>query len=150
MGRETGSLQLLAPLLLTGGKGADLVIRGNVVLNTYRRQKHIHTHTHERSRRHDRVSSLQGPLDPGASSERTLSPLETAPVCVYLVAGTLCPLTDSTHPHEHHTCSMPTYYDGHEPPPHTSYDYDKIKTKPYEGCLHLHTGKTKKKTLWTD
>jgi hypothetical protein len=34
MGRETDSLQLLAPLLLTGGKGADLVIRGNVVLNT--------------------------------------------------------------------------------------------------------------------
>jgi hypothetical protein len=34
MGRETSSLQLLAPLLLTGGKGADLVIRGNVVLNT--------------------------------------------------------------------------------------------------------------------
>jgi hypothetical protein len=33
MGRETDSLQLLAPLLLTGGKGADLVIRGNVVLN---------------------------------------------------------------------------------------------------------------------
>jgi hypothetical protein len=32
-GRETGSLHLLAPLLLTGGKGADLVIRGNVVLN---------------------------------------------------------------------------------------------------------------------
>jgi hypothetical protein len=30
----TGSLHLLAPLLLTGGKGADLVIRGNVVLNT--------------------------------------------------------------------------------------------------------------------
>jgi hypothetical protein len=34
MGRETGPLQLLAPLLLTGGKGTDLVIRGNVVLNT--------------------------------------------------------------------------------------------------------------------
>jgi hypothetical protein len=34
MGRETSTLQLLAPLLLTGGKGADLVIRGNVVLNT--------------------------------------------------------------------------------------------------------------------
>jgi hypothetical protein len=34
LGRETSSLQLLAPLLLTGGKGADLVIRGNVVLNT--------------------------------------------------------------------------------------------------------------------
>jgi hypothetical protein len=34
MGRETDSLHLLAPLLLTGGKGADLVIRGNVVLNT--------------------------------------------------------------------------------------------------------------------
>jgi hypothetical protein len=34
MGRETGPLQLLAPLLPTGGKGADLVIRGNVVLNT--------------------------------------------------------------------------------------------------------------------
>jgi hypothetical protein len=33
MGKETGSLHL-APLLLTGGKGADLVIRGNVVLNT--------------------------------------------------------------------------------------------------------------------
>jgi hypothetical protein len=33
MGRETSTLQLLAPLLLTGGKGADLVIRGNVVLN---------------------------------------------------------------------------------------------------------------------
>jgi hypothetical protein len=33
MWRETGSLQLLTPLLLTGGKGADLVIRGNVVLN---------------------------------------------------------------------------------------------------------------------
>jgi hypothetical protein len=33
MGRETGSLHLLAPLLMTGGKGADLVIRGNVVLN---------------------------------------------------------------------------------------------------------------------
>jgi hypothetical protein len=32
MGRETGTLQLLASLLLTGGKGADLVIRGNVVL----------------------------------------------------------------------------------------------------------------------
>jgi hypothetical protein len=34
MGRETGSLHLLAPLLLTGGKGADLVVRGNVVLNS--------------------------------------------------------------------------------------------------------------------
>ena len=34
MGRETGSLHL-APLLLTGGKGADLVIRGNVVLNNF-------------------------------------------------------------------------------------------------------------------
>jgi hypothetical protein len=33
MGRETGLLQLLAPLLLTGGKRADLLIRGNVVLN---------------------------------------------------------------------------------------------------------------------
>jgi hypothetical protein len=33
MGRETGLPQLLAPLLLTEGKGADLVIRGNVVLN---------------------------------------------------------------------------------------------------------------------
>jgi hypothetical protein len=33
MGRETDTVQLLAPLLLTGGKGADLVIRGNVVLN---------------------------------------------------------------------------------------------------------------------
>jgi hypothetical protein len=33
MGRETGTLQLLVPNLLTGGKGADLMIRGNVVLN---------------------------------------------------------------------------------------------------------------------
>jgi hypothetical protein len=33
MGRETGLLQLLAPLLLTGGKIADLVIRGNLVIN---------------------------------------------------------------------------------------------------------------------
>jgi hypothetical protein len=35
MGRKTGPLHLLAPLLLPGGKGADLVIRGNVVLNIY-------------------------------------------------------------------------------------------------------------------
>jgi hypothetical protein len=35
MGRETSSLHLLAPLLLTGGKGADLVICGNVVLNRF-------------------------------------------------------------------------------------------------------------------
>jgi hypothetical protein len=34
MGRETGTLQLLTPLLLTGGKGTDLVIRGDVVLNS--------------------------------------------------------------------------------------------------------------------
>jgi hypothetical protein len=34
MGRETGSLHLLAPLLLTEGKGADLVIRGNVARST--------------------------------------------------------------------------------------------------------------------
>jgi hypothetical protein len=34
VGRETGCLHLLASLLLTGGKGADLVIRDNVVLNT--------------------------------------------------------------------------------------------------------------------
>jgi hypothetical protein len=34
MGRETGLLQLLAPLLLTGGNGVDLVIRGAIVLNT--------------------------------------------------------------------------------------------------------------------
>jgi hypothetical protein len=34
MGRETDSLHLLAPLLLMGGMGADLVIRGNVVLNS--------------------------------------------------------------------------------------------------------------------
>jgi hypothetical protein len=31
--RDTGLPHLLAPNLLTGGKGADLVIRGNVVLN---------------------------------------------------------------------------------------------------------------------
>jgi hypothetical protein len=32
--RDTSLPHLLAPNLLTGGKGADLVIRGNVVLNT--------------------------------------------------------------------------------------------------------------------
>jgi hypothetical protein len=37
MGRETGPLQLLASLLLTGGEGADLVIRGNIILNRYYR-----------------------------------------------------------------------------------------------------------------
>jgi hypothetical protein len=41
MGRETGLPQLLAPLLLTGGKGADLVIRGNVVLNTYKQNSRL-------------------------------------------------------------------------------------------------------------
>jgi hypothetical protein len=34
MGRETDLLQLLAPNLLTGGKGADLVIRGNIVVHS--------------------------------------------------------------------------------------------------------------------
>ena len=34
LGRDTGLPHLLAPNLLTGGKGADLVIRGDVVLNT--------------------------------------------------------------------------------------------------------------------
>jgi hypothetical protein len=34
MGRDTGYLHLLTPNLLTGGKRADLAIRGNVVLNT--------------------------------------------------------------------------------------------------------------------
>jgi hypothetical protein len=33
LGRDTGLARLLAPNLLTGGKGADLVIRGNIVLN---------------------------------------------------------------------------------------------------------------------
>jgi hypothetical protein len=35
MGRETSPLQLLTSLLLTGGKRADPVIRGNVVLNKF-------------------------------------------------------------------------------------------------------------------
>jgi hypothetical protein len=34
-------LRLLAPLLLTGGKGADLVIRGNVVLNSLLCASHL-------------------------------------------------------------------------------------------------------------
>jgi hypothetical protein len=34
MGRDTGHPHRHAPNLLTRGKGADLVIRGNVVLNT--------------------------------------------------------------------------------------------------------------------
>jgi hypothetical protein len=33
LGRDTSLPRLLAPNLLTGGKGADLVIRRNVVLN---------------------------------------------------------------------------------------------------------------------
>jgi hypothetical protein len=33
LGRDTGLPHLLSHNLLTGGKGADLVIRGNVVLN---------------------------------------------------------------------------------------------------------------------
>jgi hypothetical protein len=44
MGRETGHLQLLASLLLTGGKGADLVIRGNVVLNNGNRSMQCTPH----------------------------------------------------------------------------------------------------------
>jgi hypothetical protein len=39
MERETGLPRLLTPLLLTGGKGADLVIRGNVVLNSFVRKE---------------------------------------------------------------------------------------------------------------
>jgi hypothetical protein len=35
MESETGPLQLLTPLLLTGGKRVDLIIHGNVVLNTF-------------------------------------------------------------------------------------------------------------------
>jgi hypothetical protein len=35
MGRDTGYLHLLTPNLLTGGKRADLAIRGNVVLNRF-------------------------------------------------------------------------------------------------------------------
>jgi hypothetical protein len=34
MRKKTGPLQVLAPLLLMGGKEADLVICGNVVTNT--------------------------------------------------------------------------------------------------------------------
>jgi hypothetical protein len=34
LGKDTGLARLLVPNLLTGGKGADLVIRGNVVLST--------------------------------------------------------------------------------------------------------------------
>jgi hypothetical protein len=35
LGRETGLPHLLAPNLLTGGKGTDLVIHGNIVLDVY-------------------------------------------------------------------------------------------------------------------
>jgi hypothetical protein len=41
MGRETGHLHLFAPLMLTGGKGADLVIRGDVVLNKMESKDHF-------------------------------------------------------------------------------------------------------------
>jgi hypothetical protein len=44
MGRETNLLQLLASLLLTGGKGTDLVIRGNVVLNNIHYDPSMHSH----------------------------------------------------------------------------------------------------------
>jgi hypothetical protein len=37
LGRETSFLQLLTPLLLMGGKVADLVIRDDVVLNNTNR-----------------------------------------------------------------------------------------------------------------
>jgi hypothetical protein len=41
LGRDTGLPHLLAPNLLTGGKGADLVIRGDVVLNTPHVRPHV-------------------------------------------------------------------------------------------------------------
>jgi hypothetical protein len=42
--RDTGLPQFLTPNLLTEGKEADLVIRGNVVLNTWssREKKKLH------------------------------------------------------------------------------------------------------------
>jgi hypothetical protein len=58
MGRETSLLQLLAPLLLTGGKAADLVIRGDVVLNTLSARS---TSTLLRHRLSDSPSSRQVP-----------------------------------------------------------------------------------------
>jgi urease gamma subunit len=36
MGMKMGHLQLLVPNLLTEGNGADLLIRGNVVLNMFK------------------------------------------------------------------------------------------------------------------
>jgi hypothetical protein len=58
MERETGSLHLLASLLLTGGKGADLVIRGNVVLNK----------KHERKKNEEKKKELTfGNWDPNRS-----------------------------------------------------------------------------------
>jgi hypothetical protein len=41
LGRDTGIPHLLAPNLLTGGKGADLVIRGDVVVNGYKLQSPV-------------------------------------------------------------------------------------------------------------
>ena len=43
LGRETGFLQLLAPLLLTGGKVADLMICGDVVFNRSQHNEHSRT-----------------------------------------------------------------------------------------------------------
>jgi hypothetical protein len=75
MGRETGLPQLLAPLLLTGGKGADLVIRGNVVLNTLsarststlRRASDLHQHHIRRAAPTAARSSRPQDHDAGAS-----------------------------------------------------------------------------------
>jgi hypothetical protein len=60
MGRETGHLQLLASLLLTGGKGADLVIRGNVVLKT----AIDHRHQQVNPLRHCRPTKHLSPFPP--------------------------------------------------------------------------------------
>jgi hypothetical protein len=41
LGRDTGLPHILTSNLLTGWKGADLVIRGNVFLNNINAMKHI-------------------------------------------------------------------------------------------------------------
>jgi hypothetical protein len=64
MGRETGLLQLLAPLLLTGGKGVDLVIRGDVVLN---RADGVGLRRGQRRRRRGRCGPREALADFGTS-----------------------------------------------------------------------------------
>jgi hypothetical protein len=63
------------PAFNQGGRNTEMA---------YIEAKNTSTHTHERSRRHNRAPSLQGPprASNGLQSNKTLSPLETAAACL--------------------------------------------------------------------